>query len=68
MNNAGEPFILFNDPCYADCDGSLTLDFFDFLCFIDSFDPQDPYTDCDHDGQYTLFDFLCFVNEFNLGC
>jgi DNA-binding beta-propeller fold protein YncE len=25
------------EPCYADCDGSATLDIFDFLCFQDAF-------------------------------
>jgi hypothetical protein len=67
-NNAGEDFTLFNDPCYADCDGSLTLDLFDFLCFVGAFNADFPYADCDGDGKYTLFDFFCFINEFDLGC
>jgi trimeric autotransporter adhesin len=55
-------------PCYPDCDGNGTLDFFDFLCFQNAFLAQDPYADCDRDGTLTFFDFLCFQNEFLAGC
>jgi choice-of-anchor B domain-containing protein len=54
--------------CYADCDGSGDLDLFDFLCFTNAFNNQDPYADCDGSGGFDLFDFLCFTNEFNAGC
>lgn len=54
--------------CYPDCDGSGTLDLFDFLCFVNEFNAGDPYADCDASGGLDLFDFLCFVNEFNAGC
>jgi hypothetical protein len=54
--------------CYPDCDGSGTLDLFDFLCFVNAFNAGDPYADCDGSGTLDLFDFLCFVNEFNAGC
>jgi hypothetical protein len=55
-------------PCYPDCDGSGTLDLFDFLCFVNEFNNGSPYADCDGSGGLDLFDFLCFVNEFNNGC
>jgi hypothetical protein len=54
--------------CYPDCDGSGTLDLFDFLCFVNEFNSGNPYADCDGSGTLDLFDFLCFVNEFNNGC
>lgn len=54
--------------CYADCDGSCSLDLFDFLCFTNNFNMASPYADCDGNGGHDLFDFLCFVNEFNAGC
>ena len=54
--------------CYADCDGSGTLDFFDFLCFQNAFAGGDPYADCDDSGTLDFFDFLCFQNEFAAGC
>jgi hypothetical protein len=56
------------DSCYADCDGSGSLDLFDFLCFTNAFNAGDPYADCDGSGSLDLFDFLCFANEFNAGC
>lgn len=54
--------------CTADCDGSGTLDFFDFLCFQDAFDAGDPTADLDGDGVLTVFDFLAFQNAFDAGC
>lgn len=54
--------------CPADCDGSGSLDFFDFLCFQDAFDAGDPSADLDGDGEFTVFDFLAFQNAFDAGC
>jgi hypothetical protein len=54
--------------CYADCDSSAILDFWDFLCFQNAFGAGDSYADCDGDGGPTFFDFLCFQNEFIKGC
>ena len=55
-------------PCYADCDRSGDLTFFDFLCFQNLFAAMDPAADCDGDGAFTFFDFLCFQNAFAAGC
>ena len=54
--------------CYADCDESGELDFFDFLCFQNLFAAMDPAADCDGDGAFPFFDFLCFQNAFAAGC
>jgi hypothetical protein len=54
--------------CYADCDGDGELSLFDFLCFTNNFNAQDPAADCDATGTFDLFDFLCFANAFNAGC
>ncbi|MFG0285974.1 MAG: S8 family serine peptidase [Phycisphaerales bacterium JB039] len=54
--------------CYADCDGSGALDFFDFLCFQNAFAAGEPYADCDGSGALDFFDFLCFQNAFAAGC
>ncbi|MFG0283938.1 MAG: CHRD domain-containing protein [Phycisphaerales bacterium JB039] len=54
--------------CYADCDGSGGLDFFDFLCFQNAFALGEPYADCDASGALDFFDFLCYQNEFGAGC
>jgi hypothetical protein len=60
----GEP----DGGCYADCDESGELDFFDFLCFQDAFAAGEAYADCDESGELDFFDFLCFQNEFAVGC
>jgi hypothetical protein len=54
--------------CAADCDDSDDLTLFDFLCFVNLFNQDDPAADCDGDEAFTLFDFLCFANNFNAGC
>jgi hypothetical protein len=54
--------------CYADCDESGTLDFFDFLCFQDAFAAGASYADCDESGTLDFFDFLCFQDAFAAGC
>jgi hypothetical protein len=54
--------------CYADCDESGGLDFFDFLCFQNSFAAGEAYADCDGSGSRDFFDFLCFQDEFAAGC
>jgi hypothetical protein len=59
---------LLESPCYPDCDGSGTLDFFDFLCFQNAFLAAVPYADCDGSGALDFFDFLCFQDQFLAGC
>jgi hypothetical protein len=54
--------------CYADCDGSGGLDFFDFLCFQNLFAASAPRADCDGSGGLDFFDFLCFQDGFAAGC
>jgi hypothetical protein len=56
------------DECLADCDGDGSLTIFDFLCFQNQFDMQDPAADLDGDGLFTIFDFLAFQNLFDAGC
>ncbi len=54
--------------CFADCDNSGSLDFFDFLCFQNEFANGTAYADCDGSGTLDFFDFLCFQNAFAAGC
>jgi hypothetical protein len=54
--------------CYADCDGTGSLDFFDFLCFQNDFSSGSLDADCDASGSLDFFDFLCFQNAFAAGC
>lgn len=46
--------------CEGDCDGSGSLDFFDFLCFMTAFSAHDPAADCDGNGVLDMFDVICF--------
>jgi hypothetical protein len=54
--------------CYPDCDGSLTLDIDDFICFQTAFASNDPYADCDGSGGLDIDDFICFQTAFGVGC
>jgi len=56
------------ESCYPDCDGSGSLDIFDFLCFQDAFTTMGPYADCDGNASFDVFDFLCFQDAFVAGC
>ncbi len=55
-------------PCPADCDNSGSLDVFDILCFINTFNAQHPYADCNKDGVFNSLDYECFTNLFAGGC
>jgi hypothetical protein len=68
--DAGSAYIFDLDcpSCYADCDGSSSLEFFDFLCFQDAFAAGESYADCDDSGALNFFDFLCFQDAFAAGC
>ncbi|MCB9859783.1 MAG: TIGR03790 family protein [Phycisphaeraceae bacterium] len=54
--------------CYADCDGSGTLNIFDYICFGNQYAAGDPYADCDGSGTLNIFDYICFGNEYAAGC
>jgi hypothetical protein len=54
--------------CLADCDGSGSLDFFDFLCFQNLFGAGHLCADCDGSGGLDFFDFLCFQDAFAERC
>ena len=56
------------DGCYADCDESGSLDFFDFLCFQNAFSAGDTYADCDQSGSLDFMDFLCYMRAFEFDC
>ncbi len=67
--NTPTPVLFPSQPdCIADCDGSGSLDFFDFLCFQNQFAAGDLSADCDLSWNLDFFDFLCFQNVFAGGC
>ncbi|MCA9277760.1 MAG: hypothetical protein H6815_03130 [Phycisphaeraceae bacterium] len=57
-----------SDGCYADCDGSGTLNVFDYICFGNAYSTNDPYADCDGNGVLNVFDYICFGNAYAVGC
>jgi hypothetical protein len=54
--------------CPADFNSDGTVDFFDYLDFVQAFSEEDPRADLDHNGQVDFFDYLDFVTSFDSGC
>ncbi|MCA9278303.1 MAG: trypsin-like serine protease [Phycisphaeraceae bacterium] len=54
--------------CYADCDGSGSLNVFDYICFGNEYAAGTSYADCDGSGGLNVFDYICFGNEYAAGC
>ena len=54
--------------CPADFNRDGTLDFFDYLDFVDSFSSNDSAADFNHDLIIDFFDYLDFVDAFSVGC
>ncbi|MCA9277743.1 MAG: peptidase S8 [Phycisphaeraceae bacterium] len=54
--------------CYADCDGSGSLNVFDYICFGNEYAAGNSYADCDGSGSLNVFDYICFGNEYAAGC
>lgn len=57
-----------NVPCAADFNADGTLDFFDYLDFVDAFAVSAAAADFNNDGIVDFFDYLDFVNSFSGGC
>ncbi len=54
--------------CPADFNADGTVDFFDYLDFVEAFSNNFPAADFDGDGVVDFFDYLEFVNAFSGGC
>lgn len=55
---------------FPDCDRSGSLDFRDFVCFVQKYAVGDPYANCDGSLQspaLNVADFACFVRSFAAG-
>lgn len=55
-------------PCGADFNADGTLDFFDYLDFVDTFSGLGLDADFNGDGVVDFFDYLDFVDAFSRGC
>jgi hypothetical protein len=53
--------------CAADFNADGTVDFFDYLDFVDAFSSQSN-ADFNVDGATDFFDYLDFVDAFSIGC
>ena len=55
-------------PCPADFNCDASVDFFDYLDFVDAFSSTAANADFNHDQSIDFFDYLDFVNAFSSGC
>ncbi|MCA9278826.1 MAG: S8 family serine peptidase [Phycisphaeraceae bacterium] len=51
---------------YVDCDGSGSVNIFDYICFGNEYAAGNAYADCDGNGTLNVFDYICFGNEYSL--
>ena len=54
--------------CAADFNRDNSVDFFDYLDFVDAFSSGNPAADFNSDGSIDFFDYLDFVDAFSIGC
>lgn len=55
-------------PCRADFNLDGSVDFFDYLDFVDAFSSNLPAADFNGDSAIDFFDYLDFVDAFSAGC
>jgi hypothetical protein len=55
-------------PCAADFNRDGSVDFFDYLDFVDAFSSGSVSADFNSDGSIDFFDYLDFVDAFSQGC
>ena len=66
---ASEPALLtIRRSCAADFNQDTSVDFFDYLDFVDAFSTGSSAADFNHDGSMDFFDYLDFVDAFSIGC
>ena len=54
--------------CPADFNEDGSVDFFDYLDFVDAFSSNLPSADFNHESSIDFFDYLDFVDAFSIGC
>ncbi len=68
QSGSGTMDVNFVPTCTADFNNDSTVDFFDYLDFVDAFSANDPSADFNNDGSIDFFDYLDFVDAFAAGC
>ena len=66
--NLDDPDHLVAIRCRADFNSDGSIDFFDYLDFVDAFTSDDQASDINLDGSIDFFDYLDFVDAFTAGC
>lgn len=61
-------YLVFVPSCSADFNGDSTVDFFDYLDFVQEFSRGTSQADFNRDGVVDFFDYLDFVLAFSAGC
>jgi hypothetical protein len=54
--------------CLGDINCDSSVDFFDYLDFVDAFTSNSPTADFNTDGSIDFFDYIDFVDAFTTGC
>ena len=68
MDGTYHAFLATPFTCTADFNGDSSVDFFDYLDFVNAFSTGDVRADFNHDGAIDFFDYLDFVDAFSVGC
>jgi hypothetical protein len=55
-------------PCPADFNNDGSVDFFDYLDFVQAFADEDPSADFNANNTIDFFDYLDFISAFDQGC
>lgn len=67
-NSSVNRYTVFVDLCPADINDDGTIDFFDYLDFVDLYSANDPAADFNGDTVIDFFDYLDFVDAISAGC
>ncbi len=67
-NNSNGQADICEPDCPADFNQDATVDFFDYLDFVDAFSSNLPSADFNNDSIVDFFDYLDFVDAFSIGC
>ena len=65
---ASRPRLKITYHCPADFNNNGTIDFFDYLDFVDAFSNNLPEADFNGDSLIDFFDYLDFVDRYSTGC
>jgi hypothetical protein len=68
LDEIADVVIVMSNVCPADFNQDNSVDFFDYLDFVQAFSDQDDAADFNGDNQVDFFDYLDFAEAFAAGC